>query len=100
MISELEMEAAIQEKGLTAPRLTPADIDAVILAEHYWVVPGTTCTICALILKNGFVVDGASAAASPQNFDEEVGRIIARNNARERIWALEGYLLREQLSKE
>jgi len=93
-------EEMIQEKGLNAPRVTPADIDAVIVGEDYYVFPGTTLTICKLDLKNGFHVTGESAAASPENFDEEIGRKIARENAREKIWALEGYLLKDKLYKD
>lgn len=96
---EQGIEAEIQAKGLTAPRLTPALIDEAIAAEQYHVFPGTTMTICALQLRNGYIVTGESAAASPENFDKEIGRKIARENARNKIWALEGYLLREKLSK-
>ena len=95
---EKAIEKEIQDKGLNAPRLTPDMIDRVIAGEDYHVFPGTTMTVCALKLKNGFVVIGESAAASPENFNEEIGRKIARENARNKIWALEGYLLREQLS--
>lgn len=97
--SEKALEQQIKEKGLTAPRVTPEDIDAKIVDEKYHVFEGTTVTVCALTLKNGFVVVGEGAAASPENFDEEIGRKIARDNARNKIWALEGYLLRESLSK-
>src|SRR6266699_3779792 len=97
-ISETGIEDAIQSKGLNAPRLDPPHIDAQIKAEDYYVFPGTTMTVCALTLQNGFVVIGESAAASPENFDQELGRTIARKHARERIWALEGYLLRTQLA--
>lgn len=95
--NEAAIEAEIQTKGLTAPRLTPALIDATIAGEDFHVFPGTTLTICALTLRNGFIVTGESAAASPENFDQTIGRKIARENARNKIWALEGYLLRERL---
>ena len=95
---EAAIEAEIQAKGKTAPRLTPDLTDGKILAEQFHVFPGTTLTICAMTLKNGFIVTGESAAASPENFDEEIGRSIARSNARDKIWQLEGYLLRERLS--
>lgn len=98
MPDEKALEAEIQAKGLTAPRLTPALIDATITSEAFYVFPGTTLTVCALTLRNGFIVTGESAAASPANFNEEIGRKIARDNARQKIWALEGYLLRERLS--
>lgn len=98
MHSETEIEAEIVAKGKTAPRLTPALIDETIVADAYYVFPGTTLTVCALTLRNGYIVTGESAAASPENFDASIGRKIARENARNKIWGLEGYLLREHLS--
>lgn len=95
--SEIDIEQQIQAKGLNAPRLTPADIDSKILGADYHRFNGTTVTICCLYLANGFTVTGESACASKENFDEEIGRKIARNNAREKIWQLEGYLLRQRL---
>lgn len=97
-INEQAVEAEIQAKGLNAPRLNPAMIDATIVSEAYHVFPGTTLTVCALVLRNGYTVVGESAAASPENFNAELGRKIARDNARNKIWALEGYLLRERLA--
>lgn len=95
---EAAIEAEINAKGLNAPRLNPAHIDAQIVAEQFHVFPGTTLTVCALTLRNGFHVVGEAAAASPENFDAEIGRKIARENARQKIWALEGYLLRSKLA--
>ena len=96
--NESAIEAEIQAKGKTAPRLTPADIDAAIVGEQYWNPPGTTLTVCTLTLRNGFSVIGESACASPENFDENLGRRIAFDNARGKIWALEGYRLRSEMS--
>lgn len=98
MITEDSIEQEIKSKGLNAPRLTPQDIDAKILAEQFYVFPGTSLTICALTLQNGFHVTGEAACASPENFDEAIGRKIARDDARNKIWALEGYLLRSKLA--
>ncbi len=98
MRNEVEVEKEIQSKGLTAPRLTPEDIDAAIKAEQYYVFPGVTLTVCCLELQNGYCVTGESACASPENFNAELGRKIARDNARNKIWALEGYSLRSQLA--
>ena len=95
---EINLEAELKAKGLNAPRLTPAAIDACIVGEAYHVFPGTTLTVCALTLRNGFTVTGESASASVENFDEAIGREIERKNAREKIWAFEGYLLRERLA--
>ena len=94
----LDVEKEIAKKGLNAPRVTPAMIDAAVASEAYYVFPGTTLTICALTLKNGFTVTGESACASPENFDKELGEQIARKQAKEKLWALEGYALRNQLS--
>lgn len=96
-MNEEELEQEIQEKDLNAPRLTPNAIDAAIRSEQYHVFDNTTLTVCCLTLRNGFTVTGESAAASPANFDAEIGREIARQNARDKIWALEGYLLKQRL---
>jgi hypothetical protein len=95
---EEEIEQMIQARNLNAPRLTPSDIDSVIVGEMYYVFPGTTLTVCALVLRNGYVVVGHSASVSKENFDENIGRKIARQEARDQIWMLEGYLLRQMLA--
>jgi hypothetical protein len=95
--SEREIEAAIQAKGLNAPRLTPEAIDAAVVDARYHVFPGTTTTVCCLILRNGYTVIGKSAAASPANFDAEIGVRAAYEDARRQIWGLEGYRLRQRL---
>ena len=167
------IEQEIQTKGLTAPRITPADIEANIVGEHYftaadgarqvtddmvsrflgWKLPkdfgpdagisfnptkpdgfeepgwwpiGTNLltapqaremlenilqpqpeqealrllTFCVIVLRNGFTVTGESACASPENFDAEIGRKIARQNAVSKVWPLMGYELRSKLSAE
>jgi len=97
--NEAAIEQEIQTKGLTAARITPQMIDDCIVAADYHVFPGTTLTVCALSLRNGFQVVGESACASPENFDAELGRKIAHGNARNKIWALEGYRLRSELAQ-
>lgn len=109
------IEQEIQRKGKTAARVTPADIEAAIVSEHYFTasqgVVGNAyaeatdedlnsldlLTFCVLVLNNGFTVTGESACASPENFDAEIGRKIARQNAVAKIWPLEGYLLKQRL---
>lgn len=115
--NEQKTEQEIQDKGLNAPRLSPDDIDSVITGKHFFtaadgdrfarfgeqfameeVPQSLEClTFCVLVLKNGFTVTGESACASPENFDKLIGQEIAYNNAREKIWVLEGYLLKEKL---
>lgn len=120
---ETAIEAEIQAKGLNAPRLTPSDIDAQIIGEFYFTAadgvkgangvrfdltnaigsqhgtPLSLLTFCVLVLRNGFTVTGESACASPENFNAEIGNKIARQNARDKIWPLEGYLLRSRLAE-
>ena len=97
-MSEQEIEQEIKDKGLTSPRLTPILIEGAIKGEIYHVFEGTCLTVCCLILQNDFTVTGESACASPENFNAEIGQKIARENARNKIWALEGYLLKERLN--
>ena len=92
-----DIQEMIEEKDLNAPRITPEHIEKVIDSAQFYVFPSTTTTICALKLQNGYIVIGESACASPENFDQEVGRAIALKDARSRIWALEGYLLKDKL---
>jgi hypothetical protein len=136
-MSDQAIEQEIQAKGLTAPRVTPADIEANISSEHYFtadegvahayladaprspdgssddeaemlfaeyctarpfIEPLLLLTFCVLVLKNGFTVTGESACASPENFDAELGRKIARQNAIAKVWPLLGYALKERLA--
>lgn len=116
-----ELEQEIQDKSLTAPRITLADIEANITSEHYFTAangvlgalidddvpmhedaqdkdsPLRLLTFCVLVLRNGFTVTGESACASPENFDAEIGRKIARDNAINKIWPLMGYALKQAL---
>ena len=75
---------------------------AVIKSEYVEgeriLAPLDILTFCVLVLRNGFTVTGESACASPENFDAEIGRKIARENAVNKIWMLEGYLLNQKLS--
>jgi len=147
-MDDTQIEQEIQAKGLTAPRITPADIEANIAKEIYFTtadalrfayvtsdpddgeererknsiverlrvlsysgaclaidantdipVPLKTLTFCVLVLRNGFTVTGESACASPENFDAELGRKIARQHAVAKIWPLMGYALRERLAQ-
>ena len=118
-MNDNQIEKEIQAKGLTAPRVTPADLEANIASEHYFTAgqgvsgevssrdeqPSQFCyessldllTFCVLVLKNGFTVTGESACASPENFDPELGRKIARQNAVAKVWPLMGYELKCRL---
>ena len=137
-MNDQQIEQEIQAKGLTAPRVTPADIEANIVSEHYFtaadgvagyhpaihsLIGGASAkalaewddrrgkvdasvppslrllTFCVLVLRNGFTVTGESACASPENFDAELGRKIARQNAINKVWPLMGYHLKQKLAE-
>lgn len=156
-MNDKDIEKEIQAKGLTAARVTPADIEENIVQEHYftgeaghdairfsWLFADHAdraeldaarsiqerasvmslsairrdidiamgrdgcgydfeaiglLTYCTLVLQNGFTVTGESACASPENFDAEIGRKIARQNAVQKIWPLMGYELKQRLSE-
>ena len=120
------IQQEIEAKGLHAPRITPADIEANIKAEIFFTaLDGASeaagdarshhnrvkddadvadvhqalrlLTFCVLVLKNGFTVTGESACASPENFNAEIGRKIARENAVAKMWPLLGFRLRDKL---
>ena len=115
----------IEQRASAAPRVTPADIEAAVLSEHYFSgedgragaiqsahYVGRECptaddadidalkllTFCVLVLRNGFTVTGESACVSPENFDAAIGRRVARENAVEKIWPLLGYALKDKLA--
>ena len=96
-MNEKELEQAVQDRQLNAPRLTPASIDAVIVSETFTVLPSGKVMVCELTLANGFTVRGEAATVSKANFNEEIGKEVSRKNARNKVWELEGYLLQEKL---
>lgn len=122
-VHDYGLEREIQAKGLTAPRVTTADIESEIASEAYFTAADgyrsapcfdpngqpTDClpppaplellTFCVLVLRNGFTVTGESACASPKNFDAEIGRRIARENAINKVWPLLGFRLRDKLAE-
>ena len=97
MTDDQETEQMIQDRGLDAPRLSPEKVDAVIVGETYTTLPSGKVMVCELTLKNGFTVRGEAAVVSKENFNEDIGRKVSRENARAKIWELEGYLLQQRL---
>jgi len=112
------IEQEIQDKGLTSPRVTLEDIEENITSEYFFTAengikgeiehrggvpysyetPLKLLTFCVLVLRNGYHVTGESACVSPENFDAELGRKIARQNAIDKVWPLMGYELRSKLA--
>ena len=121
IMDDQTIEQEIQAKGANvAPRITPADVEANITSAFYFTAAqgaekaardngsyaaGSPAeglalgllTFCVLVLRNGFTVTGESACASPENFNAEIGRKIARETAVEKVRLLMGYELRSHL---
>lgn len=117
----MELEQQIKEAGADkAPRVTPDHIKSKVIGTHFFtgldgaaanltdlatnknqeVQSLSLLTFCVLVLENGFTVTGESACASPENFNEEIGRKIAYENAIDKVWLLEGYLLKQNLHEQ
>jgi hypothetical protein len=116
------VEQEIVSRGLTAPRVTLRDIENAITHEFYFVVgeairrttqdlsspeaqvdvPAVLnrVTMCVLVLQNGFSVTGESATVSSANFDAELGRTVARQDAVRKMWPLMGFLLATDLYRQ
>lgn len=128
MSNQETVEQQIQRLGATtAPRITPAAIEANIVSAHYFTaLQGARMaaldaaddmgdvrhlgqphapelgllTICVLVLRNGFTVVGKAGVASPENFNAEIGRRVAREDAVDQLWPLMGYALRDEIARD
>lgn len=116
----LEKTEAECAEGRTAPRVSLDDIKNAIDGEFYTTganavtalrqsfvtggvedrccAPLALLTICLLVMKNGFTIIGKSAPASPANFDPELGKKLAYEDAGRQIWPLMGFALRDKLA--
>lgn len=97
-MNSLQVDEAASAAVAVAPRVTLESMEAKIAEEEY--LTKGLLTICVLRMQNGFYVVGESAPASPENFDAELGKRFARENAIRQLWKLEGYALRDRLAAE
>ncbi|MBY0237660.1 MAG: hypothetical protein K2W93_21955 [Burkholderiaceae bacterium] len=125
MSTDQEIEQEIQAKGLTAPRITPDEVEASIASESYFTAadgirgasvgkpgasllpeyvtfegsPHSHITICVLVMRNGTKIVGVNEGpVSSANFNADMGRKMAREKATDQIWPLLGYELRSKLA--
>jgi hypothetical protein len=97
----------------THPRVALSDIEAKIAEKHFVTAddavnapevpadhPLALLTLCVLVMTNGFTVVGKSAPASPENFNADLGKKFAYEDAIRQLWPLEGYALRYKLSEQ
>lgn len=116
----LKEDDDLSKSVATHPRVSLADLEANIKEEHYFVMvdalngesarlaagtprfdnnhPTATLTVCVLVLQNGFTVIGKASPASPENFNREIGRKFALEDAKRQLWPLMGYALRDKLA--
>lgn len=111
----LEATEAMCARDRAAPRVSLQDIENAIVHKHFTIanktlpgdVPALTfadsalsvMTLCFLVMRNGFVVVGKAAPASPDNFNAELGQKLAYENAVHQVWPLMGYALRDRLAE-
>lgn len=104
IVSEYYFTAEDGVAGAVGAELYPATEDEIGTMKEVEVIHVDPTlgllTFCVLILRNGFTVTGESACASPENFDAEIGRKIARQNAVQKIWPLMGYALKQELCEQ
>jgi hypothetical protein len=113
-LQQTETECAANAK---APRVALADIEAAI-AQRYdinaenaltaLIVSGISMpkpspalallSVCLLVMNNGFTIIGKYAPASPENFNAELGKKLAYEDAVRQIWPLMGFALRDKLA--
>ena len=89
----IDMEVFAKKYGLNDTRVSPKTIDAVVVNEEF--IIKDTLTICILTVENGSKFTGESACVDPENYREDLGKEIALRRATEKIYMVEGYLLKE-----
>ena len=114
MTNSLQATDAASEAVAVAPRVRLADIEAAIEGVYYTTAQRalsdevieidhlaqlSLLTICVVVMRNGFTVIGKSAPASPENFNADLGKRLAYEDAVRQLWPLMGFALRERLSE-
>ena len=96
-------DLAISEDEAAAVAKTPnrvtldSMLEKIEREEYYRPIYSQHVTVAVITMRNGYVLVGKSAPADPANYDYELGRKFAKEDCVRQLWALEGYLLREQL---
>jgi hypothetical protein len=81
------------QENVIPSRVTVSDMEAKIKMTIYQRLEGTTTTICQITMENGFTVTGTSACVDPKNYNQALGEKYAYEQAFNKLWELEGYLL-------
>jgi len=108
-VSSLEVTDQESRAVAKAPRVSLADIEASIAAVYHLTADKAIgdappvqelklLSICILVMRNGFIVIGKSAPASAENFNADLDRRFAYEDAVRQLWPLMGYALRDRLA--
>lgn len=99
-------QAEEPEVPLTAPKIASAEVEGEIVNEYYRNAgsavkapegsPLYNVTLCFLQLRNSFVIVGKSACVVAANFNEDIGRQLAREDAIKQVWPFLGFRLADK----
>ena len=93
-------DAESQAVQKTPYRITIQSIRDAIKSVSYWNPPEAPhMTICVATMANGYYLVGKSTPADPENFDEQLGRKFALEDAERQAWPLMAFALREKMSR-
>ncbi len=73
------------------------DIQDKVKKTTYTVLPDGKTTVCQLHMENGYTINGHSACVDPTQYNQALGEKYAYEDAINKAWPLEGYLLAEEI---
>lgn len=76
--------------------VTLQDIINKVQKTTYTLLPDGKTTICQLHMENGYTINGHSACVDPTKYNQALGEKYAYEDAINKAWPLEGYLLAER----
>lgn len=95
--AETPIKADVYRHPVSPTNVTMQGILDKIKGCTHTLMPDGRTTVCQLTLKNGYTVNGISACVHVSNYNQALGENYAYEDALNKIWQLEGYLLAEKL---
>ena len=78
-------------------KITKEFLESEIISVEYNRLQGTL-THCAITVKSGFTFTGESVCVDPNNFDQELGKKFAYEQALDKMWMPYGFWLHKALA--
>jgi hypothetical protein len=78
-------------------KVTLEDIQSKVKKTTFTLLPDGKTTICQLQMENDYTVNGHSACVDPANYNQALGEKYSYEDAINKAWPLEGYLLAEEI---